>query len=426
MQKKLLAVAMAGALGAPAVALAQSSTVQVFGTLYIEYTVRADQADANVGGAGPTAAGRTSRTNADFLQNPGSEIGFKGEEKLGGGLSAWFQCSSTFDFRGQSPEGFCSRNSGLGLKGGFGNVWIGNWDTPFKRTISPTAVGGQDTGIFGTAFLLTGNSTTTAVGGSRTAFKRRQNNSINYDSPNFAGFQVMAGFTSSNPSTATFSSATNNKPRVLSVGAQYTAGPIYVSAGYEQLREFAGAAGPDNSKDNAWHVGAAYTWGPVRFGGQYTEQRFDTPTGTAGGDVRARAYHFGVDWNIVGPHGLRAAYTVARDMKGGPAATVVTAGGSSAIVSAVSGVNGSLAIGPAAGGGYRPAPGPDTGADLMQIRYVYTFSKRTEFTFGYVRLDNDGNAGYRLGGLGGAGAARNPIANGGNEDAWAMGLRHTF
>src|SRR5690242_169335 len=46
MQKKLLAVALAGAFGAPAVALAQSSTVQVFGTMYVEYTVRADQGNA--------------------------------------------------------------------------------------------------------------------------------------------------------------------------------------------------------------------------------------------------------------------------------------------------------------------------------------------------------------------------------------------
>ena len=42
MQKKLMAVAVAGVLGAPAVALAQSSTVQVFGTMYIEYSF-ADQ-----------------------------------------------------------------------------------------------------------------------------------------------------------------------------------------------------------------------------------------------------------------------------------------------------------------------------------------------------------------------------------------------
>ena len=66
MQKKLLAVALAGAFGAPAMALAQSSTVQVFGTMYVEYTVHASQGDT------PAGAGRSS---ADFLQTPGSEIG---------------------------------------------------------------------------------------------------------------------------------------------------------------------------------------------------------------------------------------------------------------------------------------------------------------------------------------------------------------
>jgi predicted porin len=55
----------------------------------------------------------------------------------------------------------------------------------------------------------------------------------------------------------------------------------------------------------------------------------------------------------------------------------------------------------------------------MQIRYVYTFSKRTEFTFGYVKLDNEGGAGYNIFGV----AASAP---GNNQDAWAMGLRHRF
>ena len=391
MQKKLLAVALAGAFGAPAVALAQSSTVQVFGTMYLEYTVRADQGDAAPG---------VGRSSADFLQTPGSEIGFKGEEKLGGGLSAWFQCASTADIRGQSQNGWCGRNSAIGMKGGFGNVFIGNWDTPFKRTISPTVVGGNDTGIFGTAFLLTSDSTTDAVGANRANFKKRQNNLISYDSPTFAGFQVMAAFTSSQPSTGTLDATTNNKPRVYSLGAQYSAGPLYVSAGFEQHKDYIVGGSPNGAKDNGWHIGAAYTWGPVRFGGQYTEQRFDAPAGVAGGDIKARAWHFGVDWRIVGPHGLRAAYTQARDMKG-PAGVLV---------------------GAATGAGYRPAPSAtlDTSADLMQIRYVYTFSKRTEFTVGYVRLDNDAGASYRLGGLNTA------IAGGQNEDAFAFAVRHTF
>jgi len=390
MQKKLIAAAIASAFAAPVVASAAdgagSSTVQVFGTVYVEYSY-ADQ------GRNAGAGVQPDRTKTDFLQTPGSEIGFKGEERLGGGLSAWYQCVTTADPRGQSQNGFCSRNSALGLKGAFGNFFIGNWDTPFKRTISPNAVGGNDTGIWGTAFLLTADSTTDAVGANRANFKKRQNNSINYDSPNFGGFQVMASFTSSQPSTATLDNQTNNKPRVWSLGLQYSAGPLYISGGYEEHRQYAGAT-IDGSKDRGWHLGAAYTWGPVRVGGLYTEQKFDV----VGGDVKAKAWHAGVDWTIAGPHGLRAAYTATGNM---------------------SGVAGIL-IGTASGSGYRPTAGSDTGAQLYQIRYVYTFSKRTEFNVGYVRLNNDSNAAYNLGGLNGAHAA------GENQSAVAFAMRHTF
>ena len=417
MQKKLMAVAVAGVLGAPAVALAQTSTVQVFGTFYVEYAY-IDQGTF-------TGAPAGERQNVDILQTPGSEIGFKGEEKLGGGLSAWFQCASTADPRGQSQDGWCSRNSALGLKGGFGNVYIGNWDTPFKRTLSAASVGGNDTGVWGTANLMTAGSTTLFGNTSRANFKRRQNNMIMYDSPNFGGFQVMAGYTAINHSTNVTTGATAGKPRVLSLGAQYSAGPIYVSAGYEKHTDFGGVAGggvagaaSTPGDDRGWHVGAAYTWGPVRFGGAYTRQKFDTVIGAglpgAGGaaDLRVSAWQFGVDWRIVGPHGLRAAYTKADDMKGTPGAV------------GIAGSQGQARPGvPAAA-----APGGNnTGADMWQVRYVYTFSKRTEFTFGYVKLDNDGGgapgvagAAYNLFGVGGGAAPGN------NQDAWAMGVRHTF
>ena len=76
MQKKLIAVAVAGALTAPAVALAQTSTVQIYGKITYEYGI-ADQGNG--------------RPRVDYADSPGgSAIGFRGEEKLGGGLSAWF------------------------------------------------------------------------------------------------------------------------------------------------------------------------------------------------------------------------------------------------------------------------------------------------------------------------------------------------
>ena len=89
MNKKLMAVAVASALAAPAVAMAQStSSVQMYGSIYMEYAFTSP---------GSTAAG-AKPAGVDILQAPGSNIGFKGEEKLGGGMSAWFQCESSADF----------------------------------------------------------------------------------------------------------------------------------------------------------------------------------------------------------------------------------------------------------------------------------------------------------------------------------------
>jgi predicted porin len=395
MRKNLIAAAVGSAFVAPGVASAAdgagSGTVQVFGTLWIEYAFHVNQGRSAAPGAGDLS-------RADLLQaTPYSEIGIKGEEKLGGGLSAWFQCATTADVRGESQNGWCSRNSAVGLKGGFGSVYAGNWDTPFKRTTTPTIfVGANDLGVFGSTFLLTTDSTTDAVGANRANFRKRQNNSINYDSPDSGGFQLMGQFSSAQPSTGTLASATNNKPRLWSLGGQYTAGPLYVSAAYEAHRDYAGPGGPSNSRDRGWQLGAAYTVGPVRLGGLYTRQKFDA----VGGEVTAKAWHAGLNWTIVGPHGLKAAYTQAGNMGG---------------------VAGAL-VGTVSGPGYRPAPAPgmDTGAKLYQIRYIYTFSKRTEFNVGYVRLHNDSGAAYNLGGLNAA------HANGDSQSAWAFAVRHTF
>ena len=414
MQKKLIAVAMAGAFGAPALALAQTSTVQIYGTINLEY----GYVDAgNFRGA--LGANGGSNHNVDIMQTPGSNIGFKGEEKLGGGLSAWFQCESSADVRGADQDGFCSRNSAIGFKGGFGNVFIGRWDTPFKRTGAPTSVGGGDTGLWGTTFLLTGGSTSTQGsdldssatvgtngGGGRATFRRRQSHTVNYDTPNFGGFQMMAQYSSTNQATGVSSGTTNSKARLMSIGGQYSAGPIFVSAAYEKHKDFGGPAVFDGADDSGWHVGAAYTWGPVRLGAHYTRQKFDAGATGASSDLRVSAWQFGFDWRIAGPHGLRGAYTQADDTKGsatGVAGASIAGSGSNRPLPNVTGVG---AVG-------------NTGAKQYQLSYVYTFSKRTEVKFGYIRVDNEANAFYRLGGLG-------AVANGSDQDAWAMGIRHTF
>jgi len=144
MQKKLIAVAIAGALGTPAAVLAQTSTVNIYGNVTYEY------------GIGDQGAGKK---DVDYADTPGgSAIGFRGEEKLGGGLSAWFQCESSIDVRGIDQPGFCTRNSAVGFRGAWGNLHFGIWDTPFKRALNVGTVGAEETGLMGMSFLPFGGS----------------------------------------------------------------------------------------------------------------------------------------------------------------------------------------------------------------------------------------------------------------------------
>jgi len=380
MQKKLIAVAVAGAL-MPAAAMAQS-TVQIFGNMYIEYSFAKQGRDT----AGVDMA------NPDVLQAPGSEIGFRGEEKLGGGMSAWFQCTSTADIRGQSPEGFCSRNSAVGLRGSFGNFFIGNWDTPFKRTMGNT--GGRDTGIFGTAWMLAGQSTTTQVGASTGVFKRRQTNSINYDSPNFSGFQFMAATTSTNSSTGVTASNAGAKSRIWSLAGQYRGGPLTLAAGYEQHDKLYGANAAAFAGDGkGWHLTASYRLGDVVLGGMLTEQKGEP---AAGQNAKVKAYQLGAEWKIQGPHNLHFGYTVADDVKGTAGAVLSN---SRAPVNALG----------------------ETGAKMWQIRYLHDFSKRTVGTIGYVSLKNDTRGMYALGGL-----SFTTTSVGAKDSAFALSIAHRF
>ena len=70
MHKKLMALAVTGALAAPLAVQAQS-TVQIYGVAEIEYGY-IDQGNG--------------RPSADYMESTGSYLGFKGTESLGGGL----------------------------------------------------------------------------------------------------------------------------------------------------------------------------------------------------------------------------------------------------------------------------------------------------------------------------------------------------
>jgi len=392
MQKKLMVVAVAGALAAPALAFAQASTVQLYGRVTAEYGY-VNQGD--------------NRPNTDVFQTPGgSAIGVKGEEKLGGGLSAWFQCESSADIRGENQDGFCSRNSAVGFKGGFGNVYMGKWDTPFKRAISVgDGAGSEDTGLLGTAFLLTGSSTGVSTGTygttattnpyGRHIWKRREQSSVFYDTPSFSGFSGSLSVSTGNAATAAVNSTVAPKPRVISVAGIYKNGPIGAAVGYEQHNQFATSITGQSLDDSAWVVAGSYNFGKVAVGASYNEQTYESTSNT--GDLKKKAYGVGVDWDLAGPHSVGANYTHADTS--GPSANMNI---NTATVS------------------YNTLGG--NASKLYQVYYGHAFSKRTTAKLAYVHLDNDNHSQQVLGGL-----ASSVAANAGqNQNAFVMLVKHVF
>jgi predicted porin len=390
MNKKLMAVAVAGVFAAPAIALAQSSTVQVYGKITYEYGY-ADLGDDATG---------ASRPKTDIAQTPGgTAIGFRGQEKLGGGLTAWFQCESSADVRGYNQDGLCGRNSALGFKGSWGNLHFGRWDTPFKRAVNMGTVGVQDTGLLGSAFVFAGSSTGTISqtnGSSRVIWKRREGGLTYYESPMFSGFQVLAAFSPGNAATNATAATTSAKPRLYSIGGTFKNGPISAGVGYEKHQNYGNAGG--SQSDTGWNISGSYTFNnKLEVGVAYLNTKYDvTPTT----DSKKANYIIGLDWSIAGPHGLELGYVKAGKTKGSNTTTIIGS--------------------PTSGNSITPnCPGCSTSAYLWEIKYRYRFSKRTTARIGYVYLHNDAHAAYTLGGT-------SAQTGGQKQNAIVMYLEHSF
>ncbi len=128
MQKKLIALAVAAALTAPAAAMAADVTVYGKAFLNIESV---NNNKNNVVANGGALANSNSATR---INNDASRLGFKVSEDLGDDLKALAQYEVQMDLNGNVGNGLGNgtRNSGVGLEGGFGKAIVGIWDSPYK------------------------------------------------------------------------------------------------------------------------------------------------------------------------------------------------------------------------------------------------------------------------------------------------------
>jgi predicted porin len=364
MNKKLVAVAVAGVLAAPLAAQAQTANVTLYGRLNINYElVNGRQAD----GTNP---------NVSRLSSNSSRLGVRGTESLGGGLNAIFQIESNVsgDTGNSSSSGFASRENFVGLQGAWGTFKMGKFLMPYDD-LHPIFgnVPTYTTSILSTANLWAQGPQSKVNGG----FDARLGNSVRYDSPVWAGFNFStqvsmrdsSGFADSEiPPPATnpvvYGGDNGNHTQetrhayVWGIAGYYNNGPIQAGIGYESNVKVRGP----NLNDYAWTITGAYNFGIVRIAGVYEKLDYDTVTGSL-----TRNFYGLSATAPIGPGALYAFWGRAEDGKGG----------------AVDGTRvGGL------------TKGSQTGSDQWEISYTYPLSKRTQVYAGYVKLENDSRAAY--------------------------------
>jgi GBP family porin len=262
----------------------------------------------------------------------GSRWGIRGTEDLGGGLKANFIFEQGFDISDNSvPQGAVGGGASAGFGGSstqahngvtgssrlFGRIstvgLAGNYgEVRFGRSYNPLFLVQATADPFGAGFvaqfsnLYTNNSI-------------RNDNAVYYDSPRFAGVQVSGVYqfgesTTDSPginATTGLINPTGQAKRGndrFGAGITYAAGPVYVGAGYEQIK-----SNLDVFRVRTGDLAATYDFGFLKLHAMYWKTKNDNPNqvvASGGGTVtlNEHVYNLGVTvpfgaWTFMGQYG---------------------------------------------------------------------------------------------------------------------------
>jgi predicted porin len=224
--KKVLPLAIAAALVAPAAAMADAT---VYGKIRVATDVVNEE--LTISGVGTASDDRSG------MSDQSSRIGIKGSEDLGNGLKAIYQMEFGASV-GEEFDSLSGRNAYVGVAGGFGTFLAGRHDTPMKMStgkldLFADTIADYDTGSAGIA------------GHSGLFIDRRTDGTLAYISPNWAGL-TLAGALVQFDTTDDFVNA-------YSLAGMYENGPFFGSIAYEEL-EYSELMGTSDDESD-WRVG---------------------------------------------------------------------------------------------------------------------------------------------------------------------------
>lgn len=355
MKKTILAISL-GVASTAQVAMAQSANpVTMYGRMYVMF-----ENSRAAGGA----AGSVDVASRNKVTDYSSHVGWRGTEDLGGGLKAFFQFET--GVRADSNNAtWSARNSAVGLQGNFGSVLMGRWDSPFKRAT---------VAIDPFSNLTAGDLT--AVISDRGNFNVRQQNVVQWWSPEWSNFSVKVAHVVNEGKTATAN------PSAMAASAIYSNAGVYFGYAWEQhkdqFKSYAGALTTvAGGKETGHALVAKFNLGAWELAGQM--HRFQKSTGTAATVTDIKAYQAVVTYTL-GKNEFVYTYLTSKD-----------------------GLASNAALQPK--------------STMNVIGHYYRFSRRTAIVTQYLQLNNN------AAGLSDAGQA---ITAGQDPRVLSIGMRHTF
>jgi predicted porin len=376
MQKKLIALAVAGLVSAPTFA---QSNVTIYGLVDLGYSYRGDNLTRGV----------DSRNGIDSGQALGSRVGFRGVEDLGNGLKAGFLLEQGLfaDTGTGRADGAFSRQSYLYLShDNAGTVQLG-------RVYAP-----QDSFISG--FDPFSGGTVAQVGNIWTLREIRYNNTIKYISPTFSGVNVTAAYSNSigvNQSGTTAPSTdqvnerlgNENDIRGWAISPMYQNGPLKFGASVQQRKTHDPIVGnTDQNKRTSWELGGSYDFGVVKLSAMYGQARDKDANAVAGAEAKIRQYFLGASVPVFTNGAVLASYGHSKN---------------------------------------HADSANDAAATQWALGYNHFLSKRTNIYAAYSDISN--KDGRRVSGIDqGLGAATGDASYGGTgyQRGFQLGVKHTF
>ena len=309
MQKKIIALAIAGALGSIAAGSAFADGASLYGMVDAGIVSRSGS-DAKL-----TATSTGTRTEIASGVGAGSRIGVRGNEDLGNGLKAIFEleyglsidtgASSGTATSSSTPNQLWNRHSYVGLTGDFGTAIIGRVDGARYSWINKYEA--FQGGTVGNSITMIGLQVS------------RADNAVAYISPTFAdGFSVLTAYTNSllgqensaGVPPGGVATQNTNDVKLWVLAPQYNNGPLSAVLNFEGSNVKDQNSATTALNLSVFDAGASYDFGVAKLFGFYDAVHNDaTPART----IDFKAWGISASAPVTPAFLVRAGYTKLTD-----------------------------------------------------------------------------------------------------------------